>query len=103
MTNGACNTDRIVGPDDPRIRLYRDMADADLMRSHGLFVAEGRLVVRRVLEAARHRVRSILVNDSAYRELHDLLGGAPVDVLRCATSDFLAITGFDIHRGCLAL
>lgn len=104
MTTKLSNSDRVRGPDDPRILLYRNIADAELMRSHGLFVAEGRLVVRRVLEDARYRVHSILVNNAAHRELEPLLRGmAAAQVLRCDTSEFLGITGLDIHRGCLAL
>ena len=33
----------IEGPTDPRIAAYRNLSDAELLRRHGLFVAEGRL------------------------------------------------------------
>jgi tRNA G18 (ribose-2'-O)-methylase SpoU len=97
--------ERILRADDPRIAAYRDVRDPELVRSRGLFIAEGRLVVRRVLADGRYRVQSVLVNDAAYRDLAALLDRtnlcAPVYV--CATGDFLAITGYNIHRGCLAL
>ena len=35
---------------DPRVAIFRDVTDPELMRKHGLFVAEGRLVVERLLE-----------------------------------------------------
>src|SRR6266542_5904150 len=97
--------ERITGPDDPRIAPYRSVADAELVRSRGLFVAEGRLVVRRVLEDGRYRVRSILVNESALEELTPLIDDLPAAtaIFRSDTRDFLPITGFDFHRGCLAL
>jgi tRNA G18 (ribose-2'-O)-methylase SpoU len=97
--------ERITGPDDPRIAPYRSVADAELVRSLGLFVAEGRLVVRRVLGDGRYRIRSILVNESALKELRPLIEGLPAApaILQCDTRDFLPITGFDFHRGCLAL
>jgi hypothetical protein len=46
----AGGTERITGPADPRVAEYRDMAEPELVRSRGLFVAEGRIVVRRLIE-----------------------------------------------------
>lgn len=90
---------------DPALAPYRAVSDPDLARSHGVFVAEGRLVVRRVLEDPRYGVRSLLLNPSAQRELEPLLArlepSTPVFVMD--TGDFEAITGVNIHRGCLAL
>ena len=81
------------------------MSEPDLVRTGGLFVAEGRLVVRRVIEDGRCRVRSLLLSEVARRDLEPLLGHLAEDVpiYICAARDFLTITGFDIHRGCLAL
>jgi tRNA G18 (ribose-2'-O)-methylase SpoU len=97
--------ERISGPNDPRVADYRSVPDPELVRARGLFVAEGRLVVRRLIEDGRHRVRSLLVNDAAYRSLEPLLGrlGAPIPIYVCGADEFLGITGYDIHRGCLAL
>jgi tRNA G18 (ribose-2'-O)-methylase SpoU len=97
--------ERVADANDPRVAAYRDLGDPDRLRKSGLFVAEGRLVVRRVIEDRRCRIRSILVNDAALRELDPIFGavdpGVPVYV--CATADFLGVTGFNIHRGCLAI
>jgi tRNA G18 (ribose-2'-O)-methylase SpoU len=97
--------ERVRGTDDPRIAVYRDMSDAELMRSRGLFVAEGRLVVQRVMEDARYRVQSVLVSESARRSLEPALNAvaSSVPIYVCEAGDFLGITGHDIHRGCLAL
>ncbi len=91
--------------DDPRVALYRSVADRDLARSHGLFVAEGRLVVRRVLEDSRYSLQSLLLNDAAHRDLEPLLArlDAAVPAYVCRTEEFQTITGINIHRGCLAL
>ncbi len=76
--------ERITGPEDPRIAMYRSVGDAELVRSRGLFVAEGRLIVRRVLEDGRYRVRSSLVNESALKELRPLMEGLPATtVVQC--------------------
>jgi len=97
--------ERITGPADPRVADYRDMSEPDLVRSRGLFVAEGRLVVRRLIEEGRYRLRSVLVNDASYRSLATTLApaGERVPIYLCATADFFGITGHDLHRGCLAL
>jgi tRNA G18 (ribose-2'-O)-methylase SpoU len=96
---------RVTQVDDPALALYRGVSDPELARSHGVFVAEGRFVVRRVLEDSRYRVRSLLLNDAAYRELEPLLAqlDPSIPVFVIDTGDFEAITGINIHRGCLAL
>jgi tRNA G18 (ribose-2'-O)-methylase SpoU len=97
--------ERIVLAGDPRIAAYRDVSDAELVRQRGLFVAEGRHVVRRVIEDGRDRVQSLLVSDAALRSLESVLDALPPDVsiYVCAADGFLGITGHNIHRGCLAL
>lgn len=99
------NVVRITSGDDPRVSAYRGIRDPALFRSSGLFVAEGRLVVARVLSDTTFCVQSLLLNDAAYRELSPLIDRAPAgtDVLLCETSAFLGITGINVHRGCLAL
>lgn len=97
--------ERIDGPGDPRVALYRGMSDAELMKSSDVFVAEGRLVVTRVIEDGRYHVQSVLLNAAGLRDLASSLDRLPPDVPVhvCETGDFLGITGHDIHRGCLAL
>lgn len=97
--------ERVSGGGDPRIAAYRSVADPELARAGGWFVAEGRLVVRRVIEDGRYRVRSLLLNDAAAAQLADVAAGLPSDVpiYVGATAAFAELTGFNIHRGCLAL
>jgi tRNA G18 (ribose-2'-O)-methylase SpoU len=97
--------ERIERLDDPRIAAYRDVPDPELVRSRGLFIAEGRLVVRRLIEDGRWRFHSVLVSEAARKSLHAALDAIAhrVPVYVCAAGDFLGLTGYDIHRGCLAL
>lgn len=62
------------------------------------------MVVGRLLETG-HRVESLLVNDASYRALEGSLSRVPQDVpvYICDADEFTAITGFNLHRGCLAL
>jgi len=90
---------------DPALALYAHLTDAALLGEHGVFVAEGRLVVERVLNDSRFVVRSLLVNAAALEALRPVLQALPDTVLvyLAATSQFEALTGFNLHRGCLAL
>jgi tRNA G18 (ribose-2'-O)-methylase SpoU len=84
---------------------YRKIADAPLLRERGLFVAEGRFVVRRVIGDPQYTIHSLLLNDAAHRDLGSLLGrlpaGTPIHIR--PPDEIAAVTGVKFHRGCLAL
>ena len=61
--------ERIDCANDSRLAPYRDVGDGELLRERRLFVAEGRLVVRRAIEDRRYAIRSLLVNDAALNDL----------------------------------
>jgi len=50
--------ERIDCANDPRAIAYRDLRDGDLLRGRGLFAAEGRVIVRRLIEDGRCLVHS---------------------------------------------
>jgi tRNA G18 (ribose-2'-O)-methylase SpoU len=91
---------------DVRVAAYRDLEDAGLAARDGLFVAESRVVVRRLLAGSRFRTRSVLCTRTALDTLRDVIeprlgGDLPVYLTRLDT--MRRIVGFDFHRGCLAL
>ena len=98
---------RIATVDDPRVRDFRVISDPGLMRDGGLFVAEGRLAVERLL-ASRFTTRAVLLTESLLARLEPALsacvsdGGVP-DVYLADSAQLRQITGFRFHRGCLAL
>ncbi len=94
-----------VSRGDPRAAAFRAVRDGELLRSRGLFVAEGRQVVRRVIEDGRYRVESVLVNEAALRDLEPAMAALAPDVpiMVCAAESLEDIAGYDVHRGCLAL
>src|SRR5690349_14538037 len=98
-------TARIERADDPRIASFRDVRDPELVRRQGHFIAEGRLVVRRAIEDRRYRVRAVLVNEAAFEQLAGVFERLPAEtpVYVCDTAVFVGLTGYNIHRGCLAL
>jgi tRNA G18 (ribose-2'-O)-methylase SpoU len=96
-------TSFIDDANDPRLAPYRRVRDPELARASGLFVAEGRLVVRRVIESGCYRVQSVLVNEAAFNALRIALDGLDAPVYVCRPEMMRAIIGYNIHRGCLAL
>ena len=88
---------------DARLDDYRNVPDRELLERRGLFVAEGRLVVTRLLQSAL-TTRSVMVTPPAYESLQHAFTahtGIPVYVVSQAVMN--GITGFHLHRGCLAI
>jgi len=96
---------RVDDPADSRLADYTLLSDGELLRAQRLFVAEGRFVLERVLADPALVVRSVLLSDAAHLALqHPLARAGPsTPVYVTAVENFLSITGFNIHRGCLAL
>ncbi len=89
---------------DARIADYRTLSDPDVLRARGLFIAEGRLVVRRLLTASALVTRSVLVTAPALAALGDAVAARPDVTVYVVAQDALNdVAGFNIHRGCLAI
>jgi tRNA G18 (ribose-2'-O)-methylase SpoU len=93
----------IDDPQDRRLDDYRNLPDGEILRKRGIFIAEGRLVVRRLLTGSRFAARSVLVTPTALEALVDLLNGTALPVYVVPQAVMNGITGFHIHRGCLAI
>ena len=96
---------RPASPHDPRLAPFRDVGDAELRRRDGVFLAEGRLVVRRLLAESVYRARAVLVSETALSALDDALAAHrdDLDMFVVPSSWMEGITGFNMHRGCLAI
>lgn len=94
---------RIEQPSDPRLAPFRDVGNPEALHAAGLFVAEGRIVVRRLIEDARFPIAAILVTPPARDALSDVLDRVTAPVYVCDPAVVNAITGVNFHRGCLAL
>ena len=101
----SMNIIRITDGRDSRLADYAGVREPMRLRQHGLLIAEGRFVVRRLLEGRRIRVRSLLLNDAALIGLDDLLASSDSDAdVYVASPDVITTaTGFNMHRGCLAV
>lgn len=95
----------IDDPDDPRLEPYRAVRERDLVGRGGLYVAEGRVVIEKVIAADPHALVSVLVAAPRAPGLSDVLAalpaGTPAYVASQAVMD--RIVGFHIHRGVLAI
>lgn len=88
---------------DRRVAEYAHVGEPGWLRERGVFVAEGRLVVRRLFEAHGFTVRSVLVTRVAHAALQDVLDPARCPIYLCEQDVMNQLAGFNFHRGCLAL
>jgi tRNA G18 (ribose-2'-O)-methylase SpoU len=88
---------------DPRLADYSGIPDPELARARGVFVAEGRLVVRRLL-SARFTTRSLMVTPAALDAVAPEISERPcLPVYVVPQAVMNTVAGFHIHRGCLAI
>ena len=95
--------ERLEDPADPRAADYAHIGDPAWLRDRGLFVAEGRLVVERLIAAGRFTLRSILLTSPAFEAMAGPLAAVRCPVYLVSRQVMETLTGFDFHRGCLAL
>jgi tRNA G18 (ribose-2'-O)-methylase SpoU len=94
---------RIEEASDLRLAPFRDVGSPAALGAAGLLVAEGRTVVQRLIEDARFPIAAILVTEAAHDALSAVLDGLAAPVYVCDQRIVNGITGFNFHRGCLAL
>jgi tRNA G18 (ribose-2'-O)-methylase SpoU len=95
----------ITDPDDPRIESYRDIRERDLVGRDKLFVAEGRVVLEKLVTSSAYEPVSLLISDRRVASLADITAALPAHVPVYAASQAVldAIAGFPLHRGILAI
>ncbi|OMB92826.1 rRNA methyltransferase [Mycobacterium colombiense] len=101
----ALNIQDVDDPDDPRLDDFRDLNSVDrrpdLPSGKGLVIAEGVLVVQRML-ASRFRPHALLGTDRRLAELEDDLAGSAVPFYRASADVMARVVGFHLNRGVLA-
>jgi tRNA G18 (ribose-2'-O)-methylase SpoU len=95
----------IDDPSDPRIAAYRAIRERDLVGREGLFIAEGEVVVRVLIERSLHPPLSLLVAEKRVAAIAELTAGLPADVPVFSASQAVMdeVAGFPMHRGILAV
>ncbi|MFL5296533.1 MAG: TrmH family RNA methyltransferase [Phenylobacterium sp.] len=94
----------IDDPDDLRLADYRQVRERDLAGRGGVFIAEGVVVLEKLVAAGRHPLRSLLVAQKRVAALGPLLARLEpmVPVYAAAQAVMDQVVGFPIHRGVLA-
>ena len=102
---GPPNVVDVDDPADPRLDDFRDLNSIDrrpdLPTGKGLVIAEGVLVVQRML-ASRFTARALLGNDRRLRELADDLATTSAPYYRASAEVMAEVIGFHLNRGVLA-
>jgi tRNA G18 (ribose-2'-O)-methylase SpoU len=107
VTAGAdgLNVHDVDDPDDPRLDDFRDLNSVDrrpdLPTGKGLVIAEGVLVVQRML-ASRFTPHALLGTERRLIELKDDLAGAGAPFYRTSAEVMAQVVGFHLNRGVLA-
>ncbi|GAY12835.1 RNA methyltransferase [Pseudonocardia sp. N23] len=97
---------RVDDPTDPRIDDYRDLTHSDRRPDRpggrGLVIAEGVVVVRRLLDSP-YPLRSLLGVPRRIAELADDLSGLDVPAYEADADTMATAVGFHLNRGVLAV
>ena len=101
----AVNIEDVTDSDDPRLDDFRDLNSIDrrpdLPTGKGLVIAEGVLVVQRML-ASRFTPHALLGTERRLDELKDDLAGTAAPFYRASAEVMARAIGFHLNRGVLA-
>jgi tRNA G18 (ribose-2'-O)-methylase SpoU len=92
----------ITDRDDPMLDPYRALKDARVRDDAGLFVAEGMLVIERLV-ASTYEVASILCAPARTKAIREFLGERPIPLIVASNEVMSSVAGFPLHRGAMAL
>jgi len=92
-------------PADPRVEAYCNIRERDMVGRAGLFVAEGRVVIEKLVASESHQPQSLLVAAHRLESLGDVLDQLDerVPVFSASQRVIDAVAGFPLHRGLLAI
>lgn len=86
--------------DDPRVTVYRDLPRGKIPRDSRLFIAEGTLLVQRLL-ASDYETESVLIDQRRMDQISE--DAAENTTIHVASRDMLeCIVGFNFHQGVIA-
>jgi tRNA G18 (ribose-2'-O)-methylase SpoU len=105
VTGPDIDVQDVTDPDDPRLDDFRDLNSVDrrpdLPTGKGLVIAEGVLVVQRML-ASRFTPRALLGTDRRLAELGNDLASTTAPYYRTSAEVMAQAVGFHLNRGVLA-
>ncbi|MBW8639020.1 RNA methyltransferase [Hoeflea sp. WL0058] len=95
----------ITDAGDDRVAEFRDIRERDLVGRQGLFIAEGRVVLRMLARSSHFTAQKILLLENRVTGMADVLSefAADIPVMVCNADVMDSIAGFPMHRGVLAV
>lgn len=95
----------ITDPADPRVSAYESVRERDLAGRHGMFIAEGEVVLRLLLGRPSSALESVFLSETRHRLMAAALRGLGPDIPVYVASEAVMsrVVGFPIHRGVLAV
>jgi tRNA G18 (ribose-2'-O)-methylase SpoU len=99
--DNRANVRAVHSLDDPAVSDYRNLKDRELARAGGKFIAEGELVVRRLL-ASDFAVESVLLAERRVAEIAPLVP-PHVPIYSAGAGVVDRILGFQFHSGVIAV
>jgi tRNA G18 (ribose-2'-O)-methylase SpoU len=107
MNNQTVNNSVIFINDlaDKRLGAYLNIKERDLTGRQSRFIAEGKVVLRVLLQSAQFEAESLLITENKLAGLQDILSICPahVPVYVVSAENMDQIAGFHVHRGVLAV
>lgn len=96
--------ERVTHIDDPRLGPYRIVREPELLHKCGLFIAESRRAVERLLTRSRFAAESVFITETALHGMEQILTLHAADIpIYLGTRELMSrVAGFNVHRGCLA-
>ena len=90
---------------DKRLGAYLNIKERDLTGRQSRFIAEGKVVLRVLLNSSHFEAESLLITGNKLAGMQDILSLCPshVPVYSVSSSDMDQIAGFNVHRGVLAV
>ena len=90
---------------DKRLGAYLNIKERDLTGRQSRFIAEGKVVLRVLLQSAQFEAESLLITENKLAGVQDILSICPahVPVYAVSATDMDQIAGFHVHRGILAV
>lgn len=90
--------------EDKRLGAYLNIKEKDLTGRQSRFIAEGKVVLRVLLNSSQFETESILVTENKLAGIQDMLSLCPhVPVYAVSAALMDQIAGFNVHRGILAV
>lgn len=107
MNNTTVNNSVIFINDlaDKRLGAYLNIKERDLTGRQSRFIAEGKVVLRVLLQSAQFEAESLLITENKLAGMQDILSlcSSDVPVYMVSSAHMDQIAGFNVHRGILAV